>query len=82
MHTPGLAQATPLTDSHLCIPLNQACIDWQTTVSTLDKLRAGVQARRTLLGPKRTLNRGIDSRRERERSQSAKRDFNELPPRN
>ncbi len=62
--------------------VTDACIDWDTTVSTLDKLREGVRARRQLLGPKRTLNRVVDGQRERERSREAARDFNELPPRN
>jgi len=62
--------------------VTDACIDWDTTVATLNKLRAGVRARRQLLGPKRTLNREINGQRERERSREAARDFNELPPRN
>ena len=62
--------------------VTDACIDWATTVTTLEKLREGVRARRQLLGPKRTLNRVVDGRNERERSRSAARDFNELLPRN
>lgn len=62
--------------------VTDACIDWDTTVSTLEKLREGVRARRKLLGPKRVINRVAESRTERERSAEGIRDFNELPPRN
>lgn len=62
--------------------VTDACIDWDTTVATLEKLREGVRARRAMLGPQRTINRVEQSRGERERSLEGRRDFNELPPRN
>lgn len=40
--------------------VTDACIDWTTTVATLNELRKGIQARRALLGPVASLNRHLN----------------------
>ncbi|GAA5825526.1 hypothetical protein JCM11251_000273 [Rhodosporidiobolus azoricus] len=59
--------------------VTDACISWDTTVSVLDTLRAGVQARRKLVGKRSGIdNRPLDTVRERELSRDGKRDFNDV----
>lgn len=63
-------------------PRSDACISWDTTVQVLDKLRAGVRARRALLGANGGGRKGIDNRvlataSERASSAQGVRDFND-----
>ncbi|KAL8278952.1 hypothetical protein RQP46_008621 [Phenoliferia psychrophenolica] len=58
--------------------VTDACIDWATTVTTLDALRKGVQARRTLVGPRVGINRPMQGSRERDLSAHGERDFNDV----
>lgn len=60
---------------------SDACIDWNTTVKVLNKLREGVQARRKLQGEGKA-RRGIDNRAlatpgERNGSVDGRKDFND-----
>ncbi|KAK4698829.1 3-deoxy-7-phosphoheptulonate synthase, partial [Phenoliferia sp. Uapishka_3] len=59
--------------------VTDACIDWATTVTTLDTLRKGVQERRKLVGERNGINRGLfGGQREREVSAEGARDFNDV----
>ncbi|GAA5970769.1 hypothetical protein JCM11641_004447 [Rhodosporidiobolus odoratus] len=58
--------------------VTDACISWDTTVETLNNLRAGVQARRALLGDRRGIdNRPLTTARARDQSVDGKKDFND-----
>ncbi|GAA6027568.1 hypothetical protein JCM8097_007927 [Rhodosporidiobolus ruineniae] len=61
------------------VSVTDACISWETTVQTLNALRAGVQARRQLPGRRQggIDNRPLETVRERELSRDGKRDFND-----
>lgn len=58
--------------------VTDACIDWKTTVETLDELRRGVQKRREVLGGRsagRVLMNGV---RESEEMRNGRGDFNDV----
>ncbi|CEQ40229.1 SPOSA6832_01830, partial [Sporobolomyces salmonicolor] len=74
-------QSIPANGPHNLVygqSVTDACINWTTTVQVLDNLRAGVQARRKLLGPRTGIdNRPLSSVRDRELSADGRRDFND-----
>ncbi|GAA5968723.1 hypothetical protein JCM21900_000451 [Sporobolomyces salmonicolor] len=74
-------QSIPASGPHNLVygqSVTDACINWTTTVQVLDNLRAGVQARRKLLGPRTGIdNRPLSSVRDRELSADGRRDFND-----